>query len=151
MFLKKPTAWLMASERGRRRLGVCLVLASLVSASGCASSLSEPAWQAKEPNRSWAMVTSARVAELAPSVLLELPDAPYRLWFSDEDGQFFRPSLPLTFRNSDGFAMSWEGGIYIKRSEPGRGLVWLSPLVGRPTLLSAPHWQLAVRQYTLGP
>jgi hypothetical protein len=151
MLLKKPVAWLTAIGRGRRPLGVCLVLAGLVSASGCASFLSEPVWQAKEANRSWAVVTGARSTELVPGVVLELPDAPYRLWFSDEEGQFFRPSLPLTFKNSDGFAMAREGGIYIKRSEPGRGLVWFAPLVGRPTLLSAPHWQPAVRQYTLGP
>ena len=151
MFSNKSKAWQTAVGRSARPLLACVVWVGLVSVSGCATFLSEPVWQAKEPNRSWAVVTSARVAELAPGVLLELPDAPYRLWFSDEDGQFFRPSLPLTFRNSNGFAMSREGGIYIKRSEPGRGLVWFSPPFGSPTLLSTPHWHLAVRQYTLGP
>jgi len=134
-----------------RRLLVSASLVSALAVGGCARFLAEPAWQVKEPNRSWAVVTGARSAELAPGVVLELPDAPYRLWFSDEEGQFFKPSLPLSFRNSDGLAMAWEGGLYIKRSEPGQALVWLSPLVGRPTLLSAPHWQVGVRQYIQGP
>lgn len=143
-----PAGWSRAMWLAARHL---LVWASLASVSGCAGFLVEPAWKARELNRSWAVVTSPHRGELASGVVLELPDAPYRLWFSDGEGQYFKPSLPLTIRTSDGLVMSREGGLYIKRSEPGRGMIWLLPLVGQPTLLTSPHWQVDVRQYTLGP
>lgn len=149
MFLAGPAVRLAAAGCLAWRWLVGTIVVTAIG--GCANFLSEPAWHAREPNRSWVVVTSTRTTSLAPGVVLELPDVPYRLWFADAEGQFFRPSVPLTFRNGDGVVLTREGGLYVKNSAPGQGLVWLSPALGHPTLPSAPRWQVEVRQYIQGP
>ena len=130
-----------------RPLVLGLIWAATVLVSGCAAFVSEPTWHGREASRSWAVITGTRSTGLGPGVELELPDAPYRLWFSDNEGQFFRASRPLVFKNSHGLAVAREGGLYIRNSEPDHGLVWLLPLLGRPLSPNAPHWRFEVKTH----
>ena len=125
--------------------------AAVLATSACSGFLYEPRWTAHAPDTAWLKVTGAREAAIAAGISLEIPDVPYRLWFSDSAGQFFRASQPMKYKNTDGLVVAWEGGLYVRNDQPDQAIVWLSPLpaAGRPTLIAHPHWTVSVAR--LGP
>lgn len=80
----------------------------------------------------WLEIRGERTQQLAPAVVLELPNAPYRARFADPNGIYFQASLPLVIRNSDGFATEQAGGLYVTHADPSWAQVWFSPVIGDP-------------------
>ena len=120
-----------AAHAGRRWRSVSMLFL-LSGLLGC-SQLQPLADAGDRPSRGWWLeLRDERTQTISPGVILELPDAPYRARFADEDGVYFQASLPLIFRNAHGLRTEHEGGLYVRNGRSDQAQVWFSPIIGDP-------------------
>jgi hypothetical protein len=128
---------LLDASRGRHVAVMAMVaagLAALMFLSGCAGLQPLPVDARHAAHGSWLRLQYVMQAEVSPGVHVELPDAPYRARFADQNGIYYQASRPVVYRTVHGVYTAVEGGLFVRFDQPTVAVVWTEPLWGAATL-----------------
>lgn len=128
--LKKPPSCFPSGLKRMAFMAVLLLLSQQLVA--CKGLQALPAPDHHNVRGSWLALEDDRQLFVAPGVVLELPDAPYRAQFADPNGIYFQASRPLRFVTQHGFVNEADGGLYMRYDNPTQATTWFQPTLGAP-------------------
>lgn len=85
-------------------------------------------------NSGWLELMGNRSVTVAPGVVLEMPDVPYRARFSDAQGIYYQAAQPLAYRSAFGVVTLVTGGLYVKHGSLDQARSWTESVTSSPRM-----------------
>jgi hypothetical protein len=110
------------------------LVGTVIGVGGCSSTGDLAGVQGVEANSGWLELRGNRFAEVAPGIVLEMPEGPYRARFSDTQGIYYQAARPLVYRSALGVVTAVTGGVYVKNGRLDRARSWSEPVMPSPRM-----------------